>query len=97
MGQGPETRLVAKIRRALMNEHPSAKLYKIHGSQYQEAGIPDIIGCVDGRFVGIEVKTPTGRVSKAQELQLRKLKAAGGIVGVARSVEEAMELVATKQ
>ena len=63
---------------------------KIHGgSIYQSSGIPDLIACVDGRFVGIEVKREKGNTtSKIQEYKLRKIKEAGGVAIVARSVED---------
>lgn len=33
--------------------------YKIHGGDlYQETGIPDLLCCIHGIFVGIEVKDP---------------------------------------
>ena len=31
---------------------------KIHGSNFQEPGIPDIIACYKGKFIGIETKAP---------------------------------------
>jgi len=39
---------------------------------YQSLGVPDIIACVRGRFVGIECKAGNNR---ATELQLRNLEA----------------------
>lgn len=54
-------------------------------------GVPDIL-CLDA-LVAIEVKTPTGRTSKAQDLFLRALRACGWETGVARSVADALEIV----
>ncbi len=50
-------------------------------------GTPDILACIEGRFVAIEVKAPRGRLSKVQEVQLAKIERAGGITIVARSVD----------
>jgi hypothetical protein len=44
-------------------------------------------------FTSIEVKTPTGRVSPEQRQWLEAVQAAGGIAGVARSVEDALRIV----
>ena len=33
-----------------------AYFVKIHGSNFQEPGIPDIISCYKGYFIGIETK-----------------------------------------
>lgn len=55
-------------------------------------GSPDIIGCVRGKFVGIEVKT-TDKDSKQRESQRnfeRLFTSAGGVYILARSAEEAM-------
>lgn len=35
--------------------------WKEHGGMYGTAGIPDIICCIDGRFVGFEVKNEKGK------------------------------------
>ena len=58
-------------------------------------GGADIIGIhhATGRFIAVEVKTPTGRVSKEQQTFIDAVKRAGGIAGVARSVEDALELL----
>ena len=54
-------------------------------------GSPDIIGCLDGRWVGIEVKTATGKQREAQKKFQAAIERAGGIYFVARSPEEAIE------
>ena len=67
----------------------------IHGSAMQTAGIPDIVGCWQGRYVGLEVKTPENR-SGATPLQahtLDQITRAGGIAGVITSYEEAEALL----
>jgi VRR-NUC domain len=44
-------------------------------------------------FTSIEVKTAAGRIRPDQKQWLQAVAAAGGIAGVARSVEEAQQLV----
>lgn len=56
-------------------------------------GSPDLVGIAWGRFVGLEVKTPTGRVSKEQTMWLDMVRRFGGVAGVARSVEDAIAIV----
>lgn len=53
-------------------------------------GTADIIGCVDGRAVAIEVKTPNDRLSPAQRKFRDAWERAGGIYIEARSVDQAM-------
>lgn len=93
MSKGPETRLVAKIRGALEEEFPGTYWRKIHGNPFQHAGIPDLIGCVDGFFIGLEVKTDSGRSSMIQKLEGEAIIKAGGIHGVVRSPEDAIILI----
>ena len=54
-------------------------------------GQPDIQGCLDGRWIGIEVKTATGRQRPAQVAFLATIQKAGGLYIVARSPDEAVE------
>ncbi len=61
---------------------------KVHGSMYQKAGVPDIIACVDGVFVGIEIKRPGGKVSALQQLNIDEINKNGGCAFVAYSVED---------
>jgi hypothetical protein len=48
-------------------------------------------------FLSIEVKTPTGRLRPEQRQWLDAVQAAGGIAGVARSVEDAQRLTMDDQ
>lgn len=54
---------------------------------------PDMVGQRLAVFTSIEVKTPTGRLTPAQQAWLGVVRGAGGIAGVARSVSAALEIV----
>jgi hypothetical protein len=54
---------------------------------------PEMVGQQVAVFTSIEVKTPTGRLRPEQEQWMKVVRAAGGIAGVARSVEDAEALV----
>lgn len=57
-------------------------------------GSSDLIGLTStGRFVAIEVKTATGKVTEAQLNFINMVKLQGGIAGICRSPEEAIELI----
>lgn len=56
-------------------------------------GIPDIIGCIDGMFFGLEFKRDKGRPSKLQEYNIDKIIKAGGKVCIVRTVEEALRIL----
>ena len=42
------------------------------------AGIPDIIGCLDGQFLGLECKAGRGTTTALQERELTRIQNAGG-------------------
>jgi hypothetical protein len=54
---------------------------------------PDMVGQQVAVFTSIEVKTATGRLRPEQQQWLDAVQAAGGIAGVARSVEDAETLL----
>lgn len=53
----------------------------------------DMVGQTLGVFLADEVKTPKGRPTKEQLRFIEAVQNAGGIAGIARSVEEALELI----
>ena len=94
MGKKPESRLQNKIRQDLEKEFPGSWWRKIHGGPYQKKGIPDLLGCVEGNFFGIEVKCPKG--SPATDLQqavLKQIDKAGGCSCIVTSSKEAIDVV----
>lgn len=84
-----------KILPALRDAYPGGFFYKTHGGPYARAGQSDILGCVEGRFVAIEIKMP-GKLSTVTELQqafLDSVLAAGGIAGATTTPEGAVALI----
>lgn len=58
-------------------------------------GSSDIVGIAPGgRFLAVEVKTKTGRARPEQLTFIEAVRNAGGLAGIARSPEEALELLA---
>ena len=70
--------------------------FKVHGSEHMMAGLPDVIACVDGTFVGMETKHPETRrdTSPRQDLVHNQIRLSGGYCRVICSVEEALRFVA---
>lgn len=57
-------------------------------------GSADLIGITDdGRFLAIEVKAQTGRISAEQQNFIDHIVSKGGVAGVARSVEDALAII----
>ena len=87
-----ESTLVAKIKKAL--EAEGAKVIKVHGSGFMEAGTPDLIGCLQGRCFCLEVKRDANHKPTALQVQrLKEWQLSGAQTGVVWSVEMALEVV----
>ena len=69
--------------------------FKVHGSETMMAGLPDIIVCASGKFIGLETKNPGDelKTSVRQELVHQMIEAAGGAAFVVSSPADAVELV----
>lgn len=57
----------------------------------------DMVGKTLGVFGAIEVKNATGRPSKDQLRFIEMVKQSGGLSGIARSTDDAMEIATGKQ
>lgn len=90
-----ESALTRKILKYL-NSLPETWAVKIHGSIYQQAGLPDILGIKSGRWFFIEVKTPEGRVSRIQEVLHEKIWEAGGRVYIVHDMDEFWNVLGVK-
>ena len=90
--QMKESHVIRAIMKYLKNV-PGCFCWKEHGGMYGTAGIPDIIACIGGRFFAFEAKTKDGKATKLQEATIRKIRAAGGVAWVVRSVDEVREII----
>jgi hypothetical protein len=88
----------AKLSRQIMNELRALGYFcfKVHGSETMMAGLPDIIVCAEGQFVGLETKLPETRnnTSPRQDFVHAAIRQAGGVAQVVCSVNEALRVIA---
>ncbi len=62
------------------------------GSKFSLTGVSDILGILpNGRFLAIEVKSKTGKVSNEQHAFINKINKTNGLAFVARSLDEVIE------
>lgn len=54
------------------------------GGNFTRSGVPDILACVGGRFMGVELKTNDGKVSELQQYNIDKIIQSGGVALVLR-------------
>lgn len=82
-----EAALVRRICR-LLDDTEDCWYVKYHGSRYGRAGIPDLLVCLDGVFLALEVKLPGKKTTKLQDRELDAIEHAGGFARVVQSVED---------
>lgn len=56
---------------------------------------PEMVGQDVAVFAAVEVKTPRGRIKPEQQQFVDHIRSAGGIAGIARSVDEAKNILLT--
>lgn len=88
-----ETDITRQIKDVL--KHAGAFPIKIAGGPFQH-DISDLLVCLDGKFVAIEVKRPQGKLTDGQERFLHNVRAAGGIAFVAYSVDDVVAQLGLK-
>lgn len=74
---GPEKIFENKIKDFLKKNN--IYFFKFFANGFTKSGIPDIIACVRGKFVGIEVKAENGKPSMLQLLNKEEIEKSGGI------------------
>ncbi len=89
-----ERDIVAAIKKYLASLGGDVFFWKEHGGPYGTSGIPDIICCYKGRFLGLEAKLPGGRLTELQKRALNRINAAGGIARRVESVEDVKAVIA---
>lgn len=77
MASTPEKKVKDKVV-AQLKELGAYYFYPVTGG-WGNSGVPDIVVCHRGRFIGIECKAGKNKPTKLQELNLKKIKDAGGI------------------
>ena len=70
-----------KIKRYLKDR--GCYCVKYHGNYFSENGTPDVLACVNGYFLAIEVKAQDGKPSELQLAKIDAIRKAGGFAYVA--------------
>ena len=74
----------AKVKKRVVAELKAIGAYFFYPvtGGYGSSGVPDIVGCCDGKFFGIECKAGRNTVTALQQKNLQDIRAAGGIAVV---------------
>jgi Holliday junction resolvase len=77
MAATPEKLVKAKVV-AQLKALGAYYFYPVTGG-YGASGVPDIVACLKGRFIGIECKANGNKPTALQQMNLDKIAAQGGI------------------
>ena len=88
-----EREIVTAIRKYLASLGSDVFFWKEHGSVYGTNGVPDIICCYKGRFLGLECKLPGGRLTELQKRAIEKINRAGGVACRVESMEDVKRVI----
>lgn len=93
MTRQPEGKLVSNARKAVATR--GGRAFKIQGGadSFQEIGIPDLLVCYRGRFIGAEAKMPGNHPTVKQLAVLNEIVDAGGYGIVFTTVEQVHRLL----
>jgi Holliday junction resolvase len=73
----PERKVKAAVVKVL-KQYGAYGFYPVAGG-FGSSGIPDIVVCYRGRFIGIECKAGKGKTTALQERNLQQIRDSGGI------------------
>lgn len=95
MPRQPEGKLVAKARTFIIGR--GGRPFNIQGTEdsFQEVGIPDLLVCWRGMFIGLEFKQPGEEPSRKQAAVMQSIRNAGGVAKVIHSMAELRQLWST--
>jgi len=75
----PEGSVKNWIKAQILKKYPDSYIYVTHVGQYGKRGVPDLVMCIEGLFVTVEVKTIKGNLTELQALEGRRIEKAKGI------------------
>lgn len=76
MAMTPEAKVKKRVV-AVLKELGAYYFYPVTGG-YGQSGVPDIVGCYQGTFFGIECKAGKNKPTALQEKNLRDIAKSGG-------------------
>jgi len=76
MAMTPEGKVKAKVKKKL--DEAKAYYFMPATGGYGKSGVPDIVACVNGWFIGIECKAGNNKPTALQQNNLNDIKRSGG-------------------
>ena len=91
----PEAKVKKKVVQ-ILKQYGAYYFYPVTGG-YGRSGVPDIIACYKGLFIGIECKAGTNKPTALQQKNLTDIETAGGVALVVNeeNIEEVCQTLET--
>ena len=89
---GEEKKLENQIKKYLKDN--GAYIVKYHGGTYSKSGVPDLLVCYRGIFLGLEIKKSSGgKVTELQEYHINQIQDAGGYASIICTMSQLFNLL----
>jgi hypothetical protein len=77
VAQTPENKVKQRVRK-ILNKYTTAYSFMPATHGYGSSGVPDIVTCINGKFIAVECKAAGNKPTALQKKNLNGLVAAGG-------------------
>lgn len=77
---GPEKTFENKVKKFIKDQ--DGWQVKFFANRMTKKGIPDVLGCVNGYFIALEIKSNSGHPSKLQMYHCSEIRKSGGFAYV---------------
>ena len=82
-----------KIQAKILKELKKAGIYAHKNITTNKKGIPDIICCVHGKYLALEIKQPGGKPTELQLYNIKQIRESGGMAQVVYSWNDVEEIL----
>jgi Holliday junction resolvase len=77
VAQTPENKVKNHVKR-ILSKYPCTYSFMPATHGYGASGVPDIVACINGKFIAVECKANGGKPTALQKRNLHQIVAAGG-------------------
>ena len=82
----PEAKVKTEIRKYLSAQ--AIFWVSVQNGPGAKPGDPDLVLCYRGRFIGVEVKSATGKLRPLQKVRQKEIEASGGEFWIVRTLDD---------
>lgn len=90
--KNPLERTLRERIKNFLNSIPDCMVTVRHQAGYGTKGDPDLVGCIRGRHIELEIKRPTNKPTPIQVKRMDAWKSVGAIVGCVCDIDQTRNL-----